>query len=286
MASFRKGVEALVDKFDAWIVGVIEALPNLVLAVLVFSFFLYFSRWAFRLTKRVFAKTHLNSNFEFILASAARWIVMGSGIVVALSVLGLDKTVFSMLAGIGVVGLALGFALKDIAANFVSGIMLAVRAPLRAGDFIKIKDIQGTVVDIRLRDTVLRTPDGPFAVIPNSAFTDTPMINFSTYGLRRLTVDFILDFKNDSQVVKRRLVEALKAIDANRSQREPAVNATKMDIHGVTYTAELWIQYPGEDATERMDKLVTAVDRAVEENEFTRATVLTQTKNNYAETTL
>lgn len=267
---FQAGLNELVEKLENWGVSLIKALPNILIAVLVFFAFYYISQFVYRGLKKVFSKTDFNTSLENILSSVGKYVVIGFGLVISLSILELDKTVFSMLAGVGVIGLALGFALKDLAANFISGVMLAIRAPIRIQDLIKIHDITGTVVDIRLRDTIVRTIDGPYAVIPNSIFTDNPMINYNAYGLRRIFIELNLSFNNDPQNVKNVLLDAVKNIDRGHTDRAPKVTASSMDGNGVTYGVELWIKYPEEDYTERMDALIIAVDKAVDSSGFQR----------------
>ena len=79
------------------------------------------------------------------------------GVFVALGVVGLDKTVTSLLAGAGIIGLALAFAFQDLAANFLSGVAISVRHPFRIADIIETNDFLGTVKAINLRSTELLT---------------------------------------------------------------------------------------------------------------------------------
>ena len=90
-----------------------------------------------------------------------------------------------MLAGAGVVGLALAFAFQDIAANFISGIFISFRKPLHIDDIVKIGDYMGRVEEINLRDTVLRTFQGQMVIIPNKNVFQNPIENYSMLGKRR-----------------------------------------------------------------------------------------------------
>ncbi len=121
------------------------------------------SKFATKIIKRFSDNTTLNSLF----ASIVYIFFIGITLFTVLSILQLDKAVVSVLAGAGVVGLALAFAFQDIAANFISGIFISFRKPLHIGDIVKLSDYMGKVEEINLRDTVLKTFQGQLVIIPN-----------------------------------------------------------------------------------------------------------------------
>lgn len=98
-----------------------------------------------------------NRTLDGFFSSLIYIFLLGIVIFAALSVLQLDKAVTSILAGAGILGLALAFAFQDIAANFISGIFISFSSPINIGDIVKIKDYMGKVEEINLRDTVIRT---------------------------------------------------------------------------------------------------------------------------------
>ncbi|MEO9021249.1 MAG: mechanosensitive ion channel family protein, partial [Ginsengibacter sp.] len=120
-------------------------------------------------------------NFVYLLA-------IGVVIFITLKILHLDTTITTMLAGAGVIGLALAFAFQDIASNFISGIFISFRKPFNVGDVIKVKDFMGNVEEIKLRDTTILTFNGQFVTIPNREIFQNPIENFSKYGKRRLDI--------------------------------------------------------------------------------------------------
>ena len=140
-------------KLSNWTESFIKLLPNILLAaiILVIGFFLAkgIRKFAHKLIGKVSDNKTLNSLFASVIY------IFGLGIVlfIVLSVLQLDKAVTSILAGAGILGLALAF--QDIAANFMSGILISFRRPIHIGDLIKVGDIMGQVKSINLRDTVL-----------------------------------------------------------------------------------------------------------------------------------
>ena len=149
--------------------------------------------------------SNLLSSFIYILA-------IGISLFAALSILGLDKAVTSILAGAGIAGIALAFAFQDLAANFMSGILLIVRKPLRVGDIVKIKDYMGKVQAITLRDIVLRTFQGQMVIIPNKEVFQNPIENFSLLGKRRMDLTIGVSYGDELEKVKTLVLEAVHEI--------------------------------------------------------------------------
>src|SRR5699024_379028 len=130
-------------------------------------------------------------------------LIIGIGIFAALSILNLDGTVKSLLAGAGIVGLALGFAFQDIAANLISGILLSMRHPFGKGDIIESHDYYGYVQKISLRNTVIKTPQGQFVYIPNKVVYENPFINYTKNFERRVDLDIGVSYADDHEKAKR-----------------------------------------------------------------------------------
>jgi small-conductance mechanosensitive channel len=101
--------------------------------------------------------------------------VLTFGFVTALGTAGLD--IRALVAGLGLTGFALGFALKDVLSNFVAGTMLLAYRPFRIGDVIEVGEFIGTIEDIRIRDTLVRTADGRLVIIPNTKLVTEVVVN-------------------------------------------------------------------------------------------------------------
>jgi small conductance mechanosensitive channel len=128
-------------------------------------------------------------------------------------VLGLNKALSSILAGIGVIGLAFGFAFQDIAANFLSGIILAFREPFKRGDIIETKDVMGTVTKTNLRDTVIETFQGAKVYIPNKDFLQHSFYNYSALEKRRIDLVVGVSYADDLEKVEDVVLSAIKNLE-------------------------------------------------------------------------
>jgi small-conductance mechanosensitive channel len=118
-------------------------------------------------------------------------------VTVALNILNLDKAVASLLAGVGIVGLALGFAFQDLSSNFISGLYMAFRKPFEIGDKVETNAFIGTIQEIKLRSTTLTTAAGLQVIIPNKDIFQKPIINYSRSESRRVELDFALPNTTD-----------------------------------------------------------------------------------------
>jgi small conductance mechanosensitive channel len=112
--------------------------------------------------------------------------------------MGWTNLLISALTAAGVFTIIIGFAVKDVAANFISGIFILIDQPFAPGDFIQVSDFSGTVKNVSLRTTILVTLDGPLVYIPNSVVAVEPMTNYSLAQDRR--VNFIVSIANDAEV--------------------------------------------------------------------------------------
>lgn len=117
----KKYYDIIIQKLIAWSEQLVEMLPNFLLAILVLVAFVYLGKIIRNLTQKLLVRTLNNNSLSLIVSKIIYVIVLAIGSFAALSLLNLDKTVSSLLAGAGIIGLALGFAFQDIATNFIAG---------------------------------------------------------------------------------------------------------------------------------------------------------------------
>ncbi len=124
-------LDQVTDKVMTWWDTFIDMVPNMFVSVILFLIFLLLAKAGQKLFVKVFNRSSNNQALENLFSTIIYYAILGLGLFIILGILNLDKAVTSLLAGVGVIGLALGFAFQDIAANFVSGIMLAFRKTFR-----------------------------------------------------------------------------------------------------------------------------------------------------------
>jgi small-conductance mechanosensitive channel len=123
-----------------------------------------------------------DTSVVLLLSRLSYYGVLTFGAVTALGTAGLD--IRALVAGLGLTGFALGFALKDVLSNFVSGVMLLAYRPFRIGDVIEMNEFLGRIEDIRIRDTLVRAADGRLVVIPNTKLITEIVVNHTDAGGR------------------------------------------------------------------------------------------------------
>lgn len=200
------------EKLEIWWVSAIKMLPNLLLAMLVLFFFLVLARSLRKLSARIILRLSKSASISGLLSGVLYSIVIVSGITSALDILGLDKTVSSLLAGVGIIGLALGFAFQDLTANFISGAFIAFKRPFDVGHTIETNGFQGTIEEIQLRSTTLRTSGGLHIMIPNKEIFQKPIINYSRTEARKVEIEFVLPNSVDATFTSGILHHALASV--------------------------------------------------------------------------
>ena len=163
----NKMIRLLTGKLAHWGNELIRLLPNIVVAALVLVLGIYIAKFIRKIAGRVFKKVSHNETLNNLFSSFVYIVVIGIALFTVLSILNLDKAVTTVLTGAGILGLALAFAFQDIAANFMAGILISLRKPIRVGDIVMVQGFEGKVHEINLRDTVIDTFKGQLVIIPN-----------------------------------------------------------------------------------------------------------------------
>lgn len=236
--------ELIVDKLTLWLKELIRLLPNIALAAIILVVGLYIAKWAKNLAGRGFRKMVHNEALTNLFRSTVHLFLIGVTVFIALSLLQLDKAVTSILAGAGIVGLALAFAFQDIAANFMSGIFLSIRRPLHTGDIVKIKDYMGKVVEINLRDTVIRTFRGQMVIIPNKEVFQNPIENYSLLGKRRMDLSVGVSYGDDLEKVKKITLAAVAELEGLSTEDKTTLFYTEFGDSSINFTIRLWVRTP------------------------------------------
>ena len=233
--------QLIIDKLTLWAKDLIRLLPNIALAALILVLGFFIAKSVKNGLRKVIRRFIHNETLDNLFSSLIYIFLLGIVIFIALSVLKLDKAVTSILAGAGILGLALAFAFQDIAANFMSGIFLSVRSPLSVGDIVKIKEYMGKVEGINLRDTVIRTYQGQMVIIPNKDVFQNPIENYSLLGKRRMDLAVGVSYGDDLEMVKRITIEAVKDIEGLSKDDEITMFYTDFGDSSINFVIRLWV---------------------------------------------
>ncbi|WP_162056272.1 mechanosensitive ion channel family protein [Pontibacter pamirensis] len=246
MENFNVELELLWKKLESWGDYAVLMLPNLFLAVLllVITFKLagLLRGWLGKFINRFSHSPALN-NLILTLLYIGMLLV---GFFIVLHVLNLDGVVISMLAGVGIVGLALGFAFQDIAANFVAGVFIAFRRPFRVGDLIETNDYRGVIKQITLRTINIRQLTGEVVHLPNKTVFENPLTNYSVNGTRRVDLQVGVSYAEDLEQVQQVVSEALNDVKNRVKEKEIEVMYDEFGDSSINFKARYWITYKNE----------------------------------------
>ncbi|MCR9066901.1 MAG: mechanosensitive ion channel [Cytophagales bacterium] len=258
------------DKLEGWLETLIAMAPNMVVALLVLIAFyglarlvkFAFNKIAHRVTEERMI-TKLLSNMLMVL-------VLGVGIFVSLSVLNLDKTVTSLLAGAGIIGLALGFAFQDTASNMLSGIVISIRKPIKVGDVVEVSDEMGVVKEISLRYTRIQNFQGQYVYIPNTSVIDEVLTNYSAPGERRIDIPVGVSYGDDLEKAERVAVEAVEQIDYRDKNKDVELFYSEFGDSSINFSLRFWINYPDQPGfLKARSDAIKNIKKAFDDNDIT-----------------
>ena len=245
-----------INRFTAIIDDLILGLPRLIAALLLLIITLWLARrlsgWASYSLKKI---RGLPSSAVGLLTSILNAGVIGVGALAVLNVLGLGQLVVSTIASLGIAGLIIGFALQDITKQFASGVMLLLARPFEIGDTIKVGVHEGTVTELELRTTRLRTSGGDEVLIPNADVYSAALYNMSRYPQRRLAVPLQLPFSAALESLREDLLASVSAIPGVAPLPEPTVVCTSVIDGKVSAELRFWV----DRATVDQDDVLTSV---------------------------
>jgi small conductance mechanosensitive channel len=212
MIEAKKALDLIQNKLVSWLEAMVEMLPNLALAAFIVVAFWLLARLVRSLANRILIQFFQSSTLQRLFGGTLYVTIVLIGAFAALSILHLDKTVTSLLAGAGILGLALGFAFQDIASNFIAGVLMAAQRPLAVGDLVETSGHIGVVERIDLRTTELRNLQGIQVIIPNKDIFQTVLLNYTRNGERRVDIKVSVSYGEDLERVKRVALEAMKSV--------------------------------------------------------------------------
>ena len=193
------------------------------------------ARW---LIARVGRREDSTSSAAAIMARLVFALVVAIGAYVALKSIGLDLG--PVLAGAGIAGVAIAFALRDIAENYISGIIMGFRNPFSPGDQISSGEHEGTVEELNLRYTTIRTYDGVRVLLPNAGVLKTPLTNLTTNGNRRTDFQIGVAYGTDLELARRVAIEAVASAEGVDTEPAPQAWVEELAASWINIRVRYW----------------------------------------------
>ncbi len=162
--------------------------------------------------------------------------VLGVGITVALKIGGIDLTPL-----VAAVGFGLGFAMQDLVMNFLAGVLILLNRPFHIGDYIKVNDTVGQVMEIQSRATILKALDGTRIIVPNAELFTTQVTSFTSNPFRRVEIELGVSYAADLSHATRVTMEVVKAHPKVLHEPPPSITWTGFGEENIDFTARFWV---------------------------------------------
>jgi small conductance mechanosensitive channel len=254
-------VEGLVGSFKHFGDRFIELLPNLLAALVFLALTVVLARLVRRGVEAGLRRTSTEAYVHLLVGKIAYFGTLLLGVVVALSIGGVNLG--WVVGSLGLVTVALGLALQDILGNFVAGIVLLLEHPFTRGDEIAMGEVEGTVEDIRVRATQLRTPDGQQLLIPNKLLFTNVITNSTATMHRRVDVRLNVPSAEVSPKLRARLLEVAGRVEGVSRDPEPRLLVQDLDDEKIELLLWFWVDPRRHPELQRVRSEVLEATQAV-----------------------
>ena len=226
------------DFLNQFIENFIAGIPNLLTALAIFIVSLYLARIMSNILRRVLRRQKAPEGVTHLLAQLILWTVVTLGAITAIQRF---FNVTAFLAGLGIIGFTIGFALQDVMKNFVSGIILLIQQPFHVGEVIGAAGFDGTVQQIDLRTTQMETTDGRIVTLPNAGILSNPIINYTRARRLRVDLNLSLPHNTDPNSTRQLILDAVQGVAGFVNEPAPVVVFNNLTSSAMEMTANFWI---------------------------------------------
>ncbi len=231
------------EKFNA----LIETAPDLiikyggqlVLAIVVLLIGLWVVKIIVNAIGRSMEKKNTDASLRPFIKSLISALLKVLVVISVMSLVGIPMT--SFIAILGAAGLAVGLALSGTLQNFAGGVMLLIFKPFKVGDFIEAQGFMGTVHEIQIFNTILKTPDNKTIIIPNGGLSTGPMTNYSTEATRRVDFSFGIGYSDDIDKARSVIDGLIKKDSRILGDPEPFIAVGELADSSVNFTVRVWV---------------------------------------------
>ncbi len=237
---FQESITHLIDKLKGWMDGLIVALPNIILAVIILVAAFFASSYIKRSVQKVMRRFSHNETIIGVMSNIITAVFIMVTIFLVLGILNLDKALTSLLAGAGVIGLAVGLALQDPMINLFSGVLMSVRDYYKVGDLVETNGYFGEIASISLRSTILKTPDGQEVIIPNKDVLQNPITNYSHTPRRRIDISCGVAYNDDLETVRTIAINAIENHIQFMDSKPVELFFTEFGDSSINFTIRFW----------------------------------------------
>ena len=258
-------VGTLTDQLHSMARALVASLPSFAIALVILVLTWIIAKFAARIADALTGKTTLRPSLKNLVDTVVKLVIWIAGFMIALMVVLPGMTPASLIAGLGIGAVAIGFAFQDIFENFLAGVLIMLREKMRIGDIIECEGIKGKVEHITLRETHVRKLSGELTIVPNSILFKNPVEILTDEQMRRhevvCGVSYDTDLDHAAEVIERS-VRSVEGIELDKGVDVFAIefNSSSVDFkvrwHAGSTPRSMW---------ESQDKVIKAIKRGLDD---------------------
>lgn len=258
-------IDTLRDQLNAMGEGFIASLPSLAIALFIVLLTWIVARFAVRISDMIVGRTDIRSSLKNLVDTIVRLTIWVVGLFIAAVVVMPDLTPASLLAGLGIGAVAIGFAFQDIFENFFAGILIMLREKMQIGDVIECEGITGKVEHITLRETHVRKLSGELTVVPNSILFKNPVEILTDVEQRRHEVVVGVSYDTNLDHAATVIQRAVESVSDVLASKGIDIFAQEFNSSSVDFLVRWWAGASPRDGWESKDKVVRAIKAGLDD---------------------
>lgn len=239
---FEQAWGKMYSKLISWVDSLVINLPNIIVAFLVFFIAVLIAKYLNKLLQKLLARTSLQQSMRRVLGRLIIFLIVGMALFLILGILNLNKALNTILAGAGVLGLAVGLALQGALANTYSGIVLSYVKNIKNGDWIKTNGFEGEILDVDFRAITLRQKDNNLVYIPNKLVIENAITNFSSTPKSRVILTNGVSYDSNLESVKEETIKLIiNNFEVPKNEDDVLFLYRNFSDSSITYEIRFWI---------------------------------------------
>ncbi|MHA7818392.1 MAG: mechanosensitive ion channel family protein [Erythrobacter sp.] len=258
-------LNTLIDQVNAMGTEFVRMLPSLAIALVIIIITAIVAGFGVKIADGIIGKTDLRPSLRTLVQTLVKLAIWLLGLLIAMIVVFPGLTVGTLVAGLGIGAVAIGFAFQDIFENFLAGVLIMVREKMRIGDVIECEDIVGKVEHITLRETHVRKLSGEVTIVPNSILFKNPVEILTDKDQRRHDVVIGVSYDTDLDAAAEVIRKAVTAVDNVDEEKGIDVFAQEFNSSSVDFLVRWWSGSTPRSGRESTDKVVRAIKRGLDE---------------------
>ncbi|WP_201606146.1 mechanosensitive ion channel domain-containing protein [Psychrobacter immobilis] len=263
----QENVSTVYQGLKAQLENLVKALPLLLVGIVIFALVTWFGSWLSR-RKKMWQRLTPNPFVAELLSQTIKVIFIIFGLILGLSLIGAETILGTLLGGAGVIGIAVGFAVKDTIENYIASLMLSIRQPFRARDHIVINGQEGIVVRLTSRATILMTLDGNQLRIPNAEVFKGTILNYTKNPERRFTFELGVDANDDPLAAIKVGLDAIHTLAFVLNEPKAIAVITNVGDSNIVLEFQVWVDQSETDFAKARSIAIRETKHALEDKGF------------------